>query len=181
MAEHDFEFEYPVSVFLRGHTVLGEVVAKAAAHAREHKLDPAALLTARLFPDMFPLARQVQTACDTAKRAVARLASVEAPSFDDNERTFEALQVRIDKTADFIRAHAAGALSGALTRTIEFPMPPGTVTLPASQYLARFALPNFYFHLTTAYNILRHNGVVLGKMDYLGDLTSSLGERGPVH
>jgi hypothetical protein len=181
MSEHSFEFEFPVNVFLRGHAVLSDMLHKAETHALERQIEPSALLTARLFPDMFPLSRQVQTACDTAKRVAARLAAVEAPTFEDNETTFEALHVRIGKTDEFIRAHAAVALSGAVTGVIEFSLPPGTVTLPASQYLTRFALPNFYFHLTTTYNLLRHNGVVLGKMDYLGDIASPLGQRGPVN
>jgi hypothetical protein len=181
MPEHSFEFEFPVSVFLRGHAALSACLHKAETHALEHQIEPSALLAAWLFPDMFPLIRQVQTACETAKRSAARLAAIEPPRFEDDETTFEALQRRIDRTDEFIKAHAAEALAGAITRTIEFSLPPGRVVLPASQYLARFALPNFYFHLTTAYNILRHNGVALGKMDYLGNLAAPLGTREQLH
>jgi len=122
---------------------------------------------------MFPLKRQVQTVCDTAKRSIGRFANVEPPTFKDDEVDFGALRARIDKTVEFIQAHGQAALHGAITRIIKFNMPQGPITLPGSQYLARFALPNFYFHLTTAYNIMRHNGVPLGKVDYLGDFVST--------
>ncbi len=167
--------EFPVSAFLRGHAILSDLLQKGEAHALERKIEPSVLLTARLFPDMFPLTRQVQLGCDTAKRAIARLAAIEPPSYDDNETTFEELQSRISKTSEFIKARATDALAGAVTRTVELKMGQNMVTLLANQYIERFALPNFYFHLTTVYNIMRHNGVVLGKMDYLGDLASPLG------
>ncbi len=168
-------YEFPFSALLRGHTILSEVLRKGEAHALERKIAPSVLLTARLFPDMFPLTRQVQLGCDTAKRAVARLAAIEPPGYEDNETTFEELQSRITKTSEFIRTNAADALAGAVSRTVELKMGQNTVSLTANQYIERFALPNFYFHLTTAYNIMRHNGVVLGKMDYLGDLSLPLG------
>src|SRR5262249_44324199 len=129
------------------------------------------------FPDMLPLTRQVQLACDTAKRAVARLAGIEPPSTENNETTFEELQSRISKTSEFIKEHAAGPFADSASHSVEFKMGPNTVTLRINLYIERFALPNFYFHLTTAYDIMRHNGVVLGKMDYLGDLASPLGEQ----
>jgi len=168
-------FEFPISAFLRGHAILSDFLQKGEAHAVERKIAPPVLLTARLFPDMFHLTRQVQLGCDTAKRAIGRLAAIEPPSFEDNETTFEELQARIGKTSEFLKAHAADALAGATTRTVELKMGQNTVTLSAKEYIERFALPNFYFHLTTAYDIMRHNGVVLGKMDYLGDLASPLG------
>jgi len=167
--------EFSISVFLRGHAILSEVLRKGEAHALERNIAPSVLLTARLFPDMLPLTRQVQLAVDTAKRTVARLAAIEPSSSDNNETTFGELQSRINNTSEFIKAHAADTLTKSAERIIEFKMGQNTASLPISLYIERFALPNFYFHLTTAYNIMRHNGVVLGKMDYLGDLALPLG------
>ena len=167
--------EFSISVFLRGHAILSEVLRKGEAHALERNIAPSVLLTARLFPDMLPLTRQVQLAVDTAKRTVARLAAIEPSSSDNNETTFGELQSRINNTSEFIKAHAADTLTKSAERIIEFKMGQNTASLPINLYIERFALPNFYFHLTTAYNIMRHNGVVLGKMDYLGDLALPLG------
>ncbi len=164
-------FDFSVGIFLRGHGILAELLNKAEAHAAERKVAPTVLLTARLFPDMFPLTGQVQGACDTAKRTTARLIGVEAPRFEDNETSFAELHARIRKTTAFVESHPADALLAAAERTVELKAGAGTVNLTTSQYLTRFALPNFYFHITTAYDILRHNGVVLGKRDYLGDMT----------
>jgi hypothetical protein len=165
---------YPLSVpvFLRGLKSLDHVLEKAATHVAEHKIDPAALLTARLYPDMFPLTRQVQIATDTAKRSSARLAGIEPPGFDDVETTFEQLRDRIGKTSAFITGIAADAFVGAVERVIEMKFGPAVISLAGTDYLTRFALPNFYFHLATAYDICRHNGVVLGKRDFLGSLES---------
>jgi hypothetical protein len=168
-------FEVPIPAFLRGHATLSEVLRKGEAHALERKIAPSVLLTARLFPDMLPLTRQVQLAVDTAKRAVARLAAIEPPSCDNNETTFEDLQSRISRTSEYIKEHATGTFADPASHTVEFKMGQSTIALPIDLYIERFALPNFYFHLTTAYNIMRHNGVVLGKMDYLGDLALPLG------
>src|SRR6266849_3755900 len=156
-------YTFCVPVFLRGHAVLSELLRKGEAHAAGYKITPSALLTARLFPDMFPLTGQVQAACDTAKRTTARLIGVEAPRFEDNEASFAELHARIRKTTAFVESHPADAFLAAAERTVEMKAGDGTVNLTASQYLTRFALPNFYFHITTAYDILRHNGVVLGK------------------
>jgi hypothetical protein len=166
---------YPLSasVFLRGLANLTSLLQKAETHATEHKIAPTMLLTARLFPDMFTLTGQVQTACDTAKRGVARLVAVEPPSHPDDETSFEQLHARIEKTSAFITSHPADAFGGAEDRTIEMKMRSGVVTFKGLDYLTRFALPNFYFHVTTAYNILRHNGVVVGKMDFLGKLAAA--------
>jgi hypothetical protein len=164
-------YDFSVAIFLRGHGILTELLNKAEAHAAEHKIAPTVLLTARLFPDMFPLTGQVQAACDTAKRTTARLVGVEAPRFEDNEASFAELQARIRKTTAFVDSHPADAFVVATERTIEMKAGSGAVNLTASQYLTRFSLPNFYFHIATAYDILRHNGVVLGKRDYLGDMT----------
>jgi uncharacterized protein len=121
---------------------------------------------------MYPLTGQVQAACDTAKRTTARLVGVEPPRFEDNEASFEELHARIRKTTAFVVSHPVDAFLAAAERTIEMKVGSGTVNLTASQYLIRFALPNFYFHITTAYDILRHNGVVLGKRDYLGNMSA---------
>ncbi len=164
--------DYSVAVFLRGHASLTDLLAKAEAHATERKIVPAALLAARLFPDMFPLTGQVQAACDTAKRTTARLLGIEPPRFEDNEASFEELRVRIRKTNEFIQSHPAEAFIARADHSIDMKMGGEVVTLTATQYLTRFALPNFYFHITTAYDILRHNGVVLSKRDYLGRMSS---------
>src|SRR5437016_13244066 len=163
-------YTFSVPVFLRGHAVLSELLRKGEAHAAGYKITPSALLTARLFPDMFPLTGQVQGACDTAKRATARLVGVEPPRYEDNEASFEELYARIRNTTEFVELHSADAFLAAAERTIEMKVGSETVSLTASQYLTRFALPNFYFHITTAYDILRHNGVVLGKRDYIGNM-----------
>jgi len=161
-------FDYSVPAFLRGNGILAELLKKAESHAAERNIAPAVLLTARLFPDMFPLAGQVQAACDTAKRATARLVGVEAPRFEDNEVSFDELRARIRKTTEFVESHPADAFLAVADRTIEMKMGAGRVSLTASQYLTRFALPNFYFHITAAYAILRHCGVDIGKRDFLG-------------
>lgn len=163
-------FSVSVPVFLRGHAILAEVLRKGEAHAVERKIVPAALLTARLFPDMFPLTGQVQAACDTAKRDTARLVGVEPPRFEDTETTFDELQARIRRTSEYVSQHGPEAFREAHTRKIELKLSTGAVELTGEQYLLRFALPNFYFHVTTAYDILRHNGVALAKKDYLGNL-----------
>jgi uncharacterized protein len=115
---------------------------------------------------------QVQAACDTAKRSTARLVGVEPPSFDNSEASFEELHARIRRTTEYVESHPLETLLAAAERTIEMKMGSTVATLNARQYLTRFALPNFYFHITTAYDILRHNGVVLGKRDYLGSMSS---------
>jgi uncharacterized protein len=147
---------------------LSAILDKAQAHCEARKIDPAALTQARLFPDMFPLTRQVQIACDTAKGAVARLAGVEVPKHEDTEQTFADLKARIAKTLDFIQSVGAAKIDGSENREIVLKMRAGEVKFGGLQYLLGHAWPNFYFHVTTAYNILRHNGVELGKKDYIG-------------
>ena len=147
---------------------LSHILDKAEAHADARKFDPAALTTFRLAPDMLPLTRQVLIACDAAKNGLARLAGVEAPKFEDNEATFAELKARIQKTLDFLESVPADALDGAADREITFPVGRDkTRTLTGLAYLNTWMLPNFFFHVTTAYAILRHNGVDLGKADYL--------------
>ena len=147
---------------------LSAILDKAQAHCEAKKIDPAALMQARLFPDMFAFTRQVQIACDSAKGAVARLAGVEIPKHEDTEQTFAELKARIAKTIDFVQSVGAARVDGSEGREIVLKMRSGDVKFNGMQYLLGHAFPNFYFHVTTAYNILRHNGVELGKRDYIG-------------
>jgi hypothetical protein len=147
---------------------LSAILDKAEAHAGARKIDPAALTSFRLYPDMFPLVRQVQIACDTAKGAVARLAGVEIPKHEDTEQSFAELKGRIAKTLDFIESVPASKMEGADEREVTIRQRGQDVKMGGLQYLLASAQPNFYFHVATAYNILRHNGVELGKKDFLG-------------
>jgi hypothetical protein len=163
-------FDVSIPALVRGLGNLSVIIDKAAAHAEAKKLDPAALAQARLFPDMFPLTRQVQITCDTAKGAAARLAGLEIPKHEDNETTLPELKQRIAKTLDFIQGVKASQLEGAETRSIELKSPNRTLSFTGLTYLTQFVLPNFYFHQSIAYAILRHNGVEVGKFDYLGEV-----------
>lgn len=147
---------------------LSGLIDKAETHCAAKKIDPPVITTARLFPDMFAFTRQVQIACDTAKGAVARLAGVEIPKHEDTEQTFAELKARIAKTLDFIESIGAAKIDGAEEREIVLQMRSGERRFKGMQYLLGFAYPNFYFHVTTAYNILRHSGVEIGKMDFIG-------------
>src|SRR5437660_5926751 len=147
---------------------LSALIDKADAHCAAKKIEPAAITTARLYPDMFPFTRQVQIACDTAKGAVARLAGAEVPRHEDTEQSFAELKARIAKTLDFIESIGAGKIDGSEDKEIVLQMRSGERRLKGMQYLLGSAYPNFYFHITTAYNILRHNGVEIGKTDFLG-------------
>ena len=147
---------------------LSAILDKAEAHAAARKIDPSALTGFRLYPDMFPLTRQVQIACDTAKGAVARLAGAEIPKHEDTEQSVADLKARVAKTLDFIGSVKAEKLEGADEREVTIRQRGQDVKMSGLQYLLAVAQPNFYFHLATAYNILRHNGVELGKRDFLG-------------
>jgi uncharacterized protein len=147
---------------------LSAILDKTQAHAEAKKIDPAALTDDRLFPDMLPMKRQVQIACDTAKGAVARLAGVDVPKHEDTEETFADLKARIAKTIDFIESVAPARLEGTEDKAIHLKLGPREVDFTGMQYLLGFALPNFHFHVTTAYDILRKNGVELAKRDYIG-------------
>jgi uncharacterized protein len=142
----------------------------AAAHAQERKFDPSTYLTLRLAPDQFAFARQVQSACDTAKLAAARLAGKQAPSHPDTEATLDELRARVKTVIEYLGTFSAADFEGAATRTITQPRWEGK-TMSGADYFLEHALPNFFFHLTHAYAILRHNGVNLGKRDYLGALS----------
>lgn len=162
-------FSHSVPVFQQALRGLSTVLSKAQAHAEARKIDPTVLLNARLYPDMFPLSRQVQIACDFAKSVSARLAGADVPSYEDNEKTFEELQARIQKTQAFIESLPRAGFDGAASR--EIVLQAGT---PKERrfdgglaYLTTYGLPHFYFHVTTAYAILRHNGVEIGKKDYI--------------
>jgi len=157
-----------IPVFEQMLQALSGVLDKAAAHCAAKKIDPAVLVATRLIPDMFPLTRQVQTACDFAKNGTARFAGVEAPKFEDNETTIDALKARIAKTLDYIGTLDRGAIEAAAGRTIEFPIGPNKMKMQAENYLLHLVLPNFFFHTTTAYAILRQAGVDLGKRDFIG-------------
>lgn len=147
---------------------LSHVLEKGEANAQARKFDPSVLATARLAPDMLPFTRQVLIACDAAKNGVARIAGVEAPKFEDNEASFAELKARIQKTLAFLETVPAAKVDGTEDREITFPVGrDSTKTMKAQAYLTTWVLPNFFFHVTTAYAILRHNGVDLGKTDYL--------------
>ena len=147
---------------------LSHILDKGEASAQARKFEPAVLATSRLAPDMLPFTRQILIACDAAKNGVARIAGIEAPKFEDNETTFAELKARIQKTLDFLEGVPAAKLEGTENKEVTFPVGRETTrTLPAQAYLTTFVLPNFFFHVTTAYAILRHNGVDLGKADYL--------------
>ena len=149
---------------------LSALLDKAQAHAEARKIDPAALTAFRLYPDMFPLTRQVQIACDAAKGAVARLAGMEIPKHEDTEQTFADLKTRIAKTVEFIQSVPASKIEGSEERAVTIKLRGQETTFKGAPYLLGFAWPNFYFHVTTAYNILRHNGVEVGKRDFLGSV-----------
>ncbi|MDP3590480.1 DUF1993 family protein [Phenylobacterium sp.] len=161
-------YQASVPVFIQGLTGLGGVIDKAAAHAAERKIDPAALLQARLYPDMFPFARQVQIATDFAKGGAARLAGVEFPAYEDSETSFEELKARVDKTIAFLRTLDAAQIDGSEERDISLVRRGETSIVKGQAYLLEQAMPNFYFHITTAYAIQRHNGVEVGKRVFLG-------------
>ena len=147
---------------------LSHILDKAEAHAQARKIDPAVLTGFRLFPDMLPFTRQVLIACDASKNGVMRLSGIEAPKFDDKETTFAELKERIQKTLDYLASVPADAVDGTEDKDITFPVgPENKRTMKGEAYLKHWVLPNFFFHITTAYAILRHNGVELGKMDYL--------------
>ena len=157
-----------VPTFTRVLGNLAAILEKAAAHAEARKIDPAALLGARLFPDMFPLTKQVQLAADTVNTGAARLAGTEAPAHDNDESSFADLVGRLRKTITQLEALKPEQLDGTEDKTVSWQTRSSTKSMQGLAYLMNHILPNLYFHTTTAYNILRHNGVELGKMDYLG-------------
>ena len=159
-----------VPVFVRMLGNLGAWLDKAEAHAQARKFDAGVYLNARLAPDMLPFSKQIQIACDAAKFGVARLAGVESPKFEDNETSLAELRARIAKTVAYVQSIASKQIDGTEDKDIVVPRRDGSITLKGEYYLKHFVLPNFYFHVTTAYALLRNNGVDLGKGDYLGAL-----------
>lgn len=161
-------YELTVPVFVRGLENLSTVLKKGEAFAKANGISEADFVTARLAEDMFPLTRQVQIASDAAKGAGARLSGAEVPSFADTETTFAELQERIAKTIGFLKSVDAQGFEGSEAKSVELKVGPNQYKFMGKDFLLGFAYPNFYFHITTAYGILRHKGVDLGKMDYLG-------------
>lgn len=159
-----------VPPILRSLSNLREILGKAAAHAEARKIDPSVLVNARLYPDMFPLSRQVQIASDMAKGAASRLAGLEPPKYEDNEATFAELVARLDKTIALLESIKPEQIDGAEERDIVIPMRDRTLTFKGLPYLLDYVQPNVYFHVATAYAILRHNGVEIGKKDFLGNI-----------
>jgi uncharacterized protein len=147
---------------------LAAILDKGAAHAEAKKIDPSVLINARLYPDMLPLARQVQIAGDSAKGAAARLAGLEPPKYEDTETSFSDLKGRIQKTISYLNTFKPEQIDGSEDRTVTLQVRGNPVTVQGMPYLLNQATPNFYFHVTTAYDILRHSGVELGKADFLG-------------
>jgi uncharacterized protein len=163
-------YDFSIPMLTRGLTNLSAFLDKAAAHAETKKFDSIVLAQSRLFPDMHPLVRQVQIACDTAKGAAARLAGIETPKHEDTEVTFADLKARIAKTVDFLNTVTAAQLKDAESRNIEIKFPNGSWKFTGIVYLTNFVLPNFYFHESMVYALLRKNGIDVGKMDFLGAL-----------
>ena len=161
-------YQASVPVFIQQLQAMKGVLAKAEAHATARKIQPDVLPNARLFPDMFTLVRQVQIASDFAKGCTARLAGREVPKWEDTEKTFAELQARLDKAIDFVKSVPAEEIIGQEAREVSLPVGGQTLTFQGLPYLTGFVLPNFFFHATTAYAILRHNGVEIGKRDFIG-------------
>lgn len=156
--------------FVRGLANLAALLEKAAAYAEAKKFDPAVLVNSRLYPDMLPLAAQVRIASDTAKGCAARLTGREAPVFEDNETTLAELIGRARKTIDYLNTFGPAQIDGTEDAKVSFKAGSYTLNFTGLSYLTDFAIPNFYFHITTAYDILRHNGLDIGKLDYLGKI-----------
>jgi len=164
-------YQASVPVFLRGLANLSAILDKGAEHAKSTKLDPAVLIEARLFENMYSLPGQIQRASDTAKGFVARVAQIDNPKMEDNEKTFDELQARIAKTVEFLKSVKPEQIDAGQQREVSiFSNSRGEMKFIGTDYLLNFALPNFFFHVTTAYDILRHKGVPLIKKDYLASM-----------
>ncbi len=165
-------YQASVPVFVRQLENLSSILKKAEAHAVAKKIEPEVFITARLAPDMFALARQVQIVTDGVKGGAARLAGVEVPSYPDTEKTFPELQARIEKTISFLKGFKPAQIDGSEDRTITLKVGGNEMNFKGQPYLLNFVLPNLGFHTTTTYAILRHNGVEIGKKEYLGALNA---------
>ena len=161
-------YQASVPAFVRALTNLAAILEKGAAHAQARKIDEAVLLNSRLFPDMFPLSRQVQIAADTAKSGAGRLAGAEFPAYEDKEATFQELGLRIRNTVTYLQSLSPADIDGTEEKTISWQTRSSTKSMAGLPYLMNHLLPNLHFHVTTAYAILRHNGVEIGKKDFLG-------------
>lgn len=161
-------YDASVPVYMRRLGALSAILKKAAEYAAERKIEPEALLGARLYPDMYPLVRQVQEACSHARRGTARLSAVDPAKVENTEKTIDELRALIERTLATLKEVDPKTIEGAEARSITFPSGGGKVTMTAADYLLNFSMPNFYFHLTTAYAILRHNGLEVGKGDFMG-------------
>jgi hypothetical protein len=163
-------YDVSIPIFVLSLNNLAAILDKAGTHAEAKKVDPKALPAARLIVDMLPLSAQIQIACDHAKGAAARFAGVEIPKHEDTESTIPELKARVAKTLEFIKSIKPELLQGAEARAIELKFPSGTLKFTGLSYLTNFALPNFFFHMTMTYALLRKNGVELGKRDFLGPI-----------
>jgi hypothetical protein len=161
-------YDVSLPVFVKVLDNLSKILARAAEQAEARKIDPSVLVNARLAPDMFPLSRQVQIATDGVKGCAARLAGIEIPSYEDSEKTFEDLQARIAKTIAFVQSVSKAQVNGSETKAISLKVGGQELNFTGLAYLTDFVLPNLYFHATTTYAILRHNGIDIGKKDFLG-------------
>lgn len=163
-------YDHSIPVFAKMLGNLATILDKAAKHCEAAKIEPGALLGFRLYPDMFPLTRQVQIAADQAKGCAARLAGVDVPKYEDTEKSFDDLKARLAKTIAFVNGIKPEQLADSAGRDVTLPLRGNPITFKGEWYLKHFVMPNFYFHVTTAYDILRHNGVALGKGDFIGSL-----------
>lgn len=162
-------YDATVPAYLQILNALSGLLTRAEAHCKAKNIQPEVLLGARLYPDMLPLTRQIQIASDFAAKSCARLARVEVPSIPDTEKSFGELQQRLAKTIDYVKSFKPAQIDGSETKEVTFPAGPNnTLTLSGQQFLSRFSFPNFYFHAAIAHGILRHNGVEIGKRDFLG-------------
>jgi hypothetical protein len=162
-------YEASVPAYLQILGSLSGILTKAEAHCAAKNIQPEVLLGSRLYPDMLPLSKQIQLVCDFAAKGCARITQSEVPSVPDTEKTFGELKQRLANTVDYVKAFKPAQFDGADAREVTFPVgPSNSMTLSGQQFLNRFSFPNFYFHATTAHGILRHNGVEIGKRDFLG-------------
>jgi hypothetical protein len=166
-------FEFSVPIFNRHLKILSKLVETAKTYANDREIEPAMVIISRLYPDMFTFAEQIRSACNTAKRSTARLIGLALPQSRNTDESFADLQERIDDALAYLETLPESSFAKSEGRKIEFPFGSGVVTVTPQQYLTRFALPNFYFHVTTAYDILRHKGVPIGKRDFLGPMADA--------
>jgi uncharacterized protein len=163
-------YQASVPPMIRALANLRGILQKAAAHAEARKIDPSVLVNARLYPDMYPLSRQIQIATDMAKGGASRLAGKEIPKYEDNESSFPELAARLDKTIALLETFGPEDIDGSEDKTINLTLHGTTLTFKGIRYLLDYVIPNVYFHVTTAYAILRHNGVEVGKKDFIGKI-----------